>query len=104
MISVHTPEFPYEKRYGHVESAVKHFKITQPVYLDNDYAYWKSLNNNYWPSFYLIDKQGQVKLNLVGEIHKGSKKAKKMEGLIHKLLRSPAEEKPSPRPPPAKAK
>ncbi len=86
VVSVHTPEFPFEKERSRVEGAVKRFKLTQPVYMDNDYAYWKALKNRYWPAFYLVDKQGRIRMSKVGEMHSGSQRAKEMQQTIEKLL------------------
>jgi len=32
-----------------------------PVATDNDFSTWKAYNNKYWPAFYLIDTQGNVR-------------------------------------------
>jgi hypothetical protein len=38
-----------------------------PVATDNDFATWKAYNNKYWPAFYLIDAQGNVRYTHFGE-------------------------------------
>ncbi len=86
VISVHTPEFDYEKERARVERAAKKFDLTQPIYMDNDYAYWRSLGNRYWPTFYAVDRNGVIRSTAIGEMHKGQSRADNMETLLKKLI------------------
>jgi len=67
IIAVHTPEFAFEKKLENVEKAVKDFGITYPVVLDNDYETWRSYENRFWPRKYLIDHNGNVIYDHIGE-------------------------------------
>jgi len=67
VVGVHTPEYPFERDTTNVEKAIKRFGITYPVAQDNEYATWGAYNNQYWPAFYLIDKQGRVVYTHFGE-------------------------------------
>jgi len=67
IIGVHTPEFEFEKDYGNVQAAVEKFSIKYPVVLDSDYATWNAYRNSYWPRKYLIDAQGRIRYNHIGE-------------------------------------
>lgn len=67
IIGVHTPEFEFEKKYGNVRAAVEKFKIKYPVALDNDYATWQAYGNRYWPHKYLIDIDGYIVYDHIGE-------------------------------------
>lgn len=67
VVGVHTPEFPFEHDTGNVQRAIERFGITYPVAQDNRYATWAAYRNQYWPAFYLIDKQGRVAYTHVGE-------------------------------------
>ncbi|SAL13137.1 redoxin domain-containing protein [Caballeronia peredens] len=67
VVGVHTPEFPFERDTGNVQRAIERFGITYPVAQDNRYATWAAYDNQYWPAFYLIDKQGRVAYTHVGE-------------------------------------
>ena len=67
VIGVHTPEFPFEKERANVAWAADKFRVTYPVPMDNNYAIWRSLNNEYWPADYLIDGQGHVRYHHFGE-------------------------------------
>ena len=67
VIGVHTPEYPFERDTGNVKTAITRFGISYPVAQDNHYATWSAYNNQYWPAFYLIDKQGKVAYTHFGE-------------------------------------
>ena len=57
IVSVHTPELPEERSIANVRTAVAEQRITNPVMVDGDYSYWNAMKNQYWPAFYVIDKQ-----------------------------------------------
>ena len=86
IIGIHSPEFEHEKVHANIRVKIKQFKITNPVMVDNDMRYWKSLNNRYWPAYYLVDKKGLVRASFVGETHADSAQAKKIEAIIESLL------------------
>jgi thiol-disulfide isomerase/thioredoxin len=65
--SVHTPEFEFEKNIDSVKKAVKEFEIKYPVIQDNNYGTWNAYGNKYWPRDYLIDKDGYIRYDHVGE-------------------------------------
>jgi thiol-disulfide isomerase/thioredoxin len=67
IIGVHTPEFDFEKDYPNVLAAVKNYGIAHPVVLDNDYATWRAYKNSYWPRKYLIDANGKIRYDHIGE-------------------------------------
>ena len=67
IIGVHTPEFQFEKDYNNVKTAVEKFGIKFPVVLDNDYSTWIAYKNQYWPRKYLIDIDGYVVYDHIGE-------------------------------------
>jgi len=67
VIGVHTPEFSFEKERANVERALPEYGVVYPVPMDNNYAIWNSLDNNYWPADYLIDGKGKVRHHHFGE-------------------------------------
>jgi thiol-disulfide isomerase/thioredoxin len=67
IVGVHSPEFTFEKNYANVKDAVQRFGITYPVILDSDHGTWNAYENNYWPRFYLIDTQGYIRYDHIGE-------------------------------------
>ena len=67
VIGVHTPEYPFERSADNVRTAIKRLGIAYPVAQDNRYATWTAYNNQYWPAFYLVDRQGKVVYSHFGE-------------------------------------
>lgn len=86
VIGVHTPEFAHERVRNAVEQKVKEFSLRHPIMLDNDFSYWKAMENRYWPAFYLIGKGGNIRNVHVGETHVGDRSAKRIERDIEALL------------------
>ncbi len=67
IVGVHTPEFEFEKIYDNVLAATKKFGINYPVVLDSNYATWRAYRNQYWPRKYLIDIDGYIVYDHIGE-------------------------------------
>ncbi len=67
IVGIHTPEFAFEKNIENVKKALDGFGIKFPVVLDNDYGTWKAYKNVYWPRKYLIDIDGFVVYDHIGE-------------------------------------
>ena len=89
IIGVHSPEFEWEKNRGKLKQTMSRYKIDYPQLLDDDHSYWKSLRNSYWPSFYLVDKQGRIRSSYAGETHAGDAQARAVEEAIKTLLGEP---------------
>lgn len=67
IVGIHTPEFEFEKDFENVQQAVEKYDVEWPVVLDNDYSTWRAYNNRYWPRKYLIDIDGFVVYDHIGE-------------------------------------
>lgn len=67
IIGVHSPEFEFEKNLENVQRAVDKWGIKYPVVLDNDHATWNAFMNRYWPRKYLIDIDGYIVWDHIGE-------------------------------------
>lgn len=67
IIGIHSPEFAFEQNVDNVVNAVKTYNILYPVALDNQFVTWDNYKNYYWPSHYLIDKNGYVVYQHFGE-------------------------------------
>jgi thiol-disulfide isomerase/thioredoxin len=67
IVGVQAPEFSDEKNINNVKTAVNNFQIKYPVILDNNYVNWNAYGNNYWPRDYLVDNQGYIRYNHIGE-------------------------------------
>ncbi len=72
VISIHYPEFAYEREVDNVRDALARFEITYPVAIDNDRQTWRAYNQRYWPTTYLIDKNGRIRYQHIGEFSRGS--------------------------------
>ncbi len=67
IVGVHTPEFGFEKNTDFVKTSLQKYGIKYPVIQDNDYKIWNAYGNNYWPRMYLIDDQGLIRYDKIGE-------------------------------------
>jgi len=67
VIGVHAPEFPFEKNLDNVRRAAKEMRINYPIAIDNDFAIWRALKNEYWPALYFVDAQGRIRHHQFGE-------------------------------------
>jgi len=85
VVGVHTPEFEHEHSLQYVQDAVTRLGVAFPVVVDNDYRIWHAYNNEYWPTVYLIDKQGRLRYSHIGEGDYGT-----TERMIQRLLAEPS--------------
>jgi thiol-disulfide isomerase/thioredoxin len=67
VVSVHTPEFPYERKIANIQAAIKKHGITYPVAVDNDFKTWQAYKNEYWPHLFLANRQGTIVYDHIGE-------------------------------------
>ena len=67
IVGVHTPEFEFEKNIDYVNISLQKYGIKYPVIQDNDYKIWNAYENNYWPRMYLVDPQGYIVYDKIGE-------------------------------------
>ena len=67
VVGIHSPEQSFERDFTKVQKYVQDHGISYPIAVDNDFAIWDRFGNNAWPSLYLIDKRGLVRLQHIGE-------------------------------------
>jgi thiol-disulfide isomerase/thioredoxin len=67
MIGLHTPEFPYERNPENVRRAVLGHDLRYPIGLDSHNTTWKLYGNHYWPRQAIIDREGKIRYEHVGE-------------------------------------
>ena len=84
IIGVHTPEFGFERIRPNVESVIRELGVRFPLAQDNEFRTWRAWGNRAWPSFYLVDGDGRIRLAREGEGH-----AAELERAICGLLRLP---------------
>ena len=67
LIGIHTPEFEFEKEIGNVKYAVKKYGLSYPILSDPTRNNWENYGNTYWPRIALIDTEGKLVYEHVGE-------------------------------------
>ena len=67
IVGIHTPEFEFEKNKDNVVAAVQKFDINYPVVLDNEKEIWNAFQNQYWPRKYIVDHDGYIRYDHIGE-------------------------------------
>jgi thiol-disulfide isomerase/thioredoxin len=67
ILGVHSPEFQFEHNLANVQAAVAELGIHYPVVLDNNLATWSAYQNLYWPHEYLINIDGFIVDDNIGE-------------------------------------
>ncbi|MBU1197718.1 thioredoxin family protein [Candidatus Micrarchaeota archaeon] len=67
IVGVHSPEFAFEKEFKNVLAAVENNGIEYPVILDNDFVTWRFYENRFWPHKYLVDADGYIRYDHIGE-------------------------------------
>lgn len=80
-VGIHTPEFAFEKNINNVEQAMKKEGITFPIVLDNNYGTWNAYKNQFWPRKFIIDLNGNIVFDHIGEGN-----YEETENVIRKLL------------------
>ena len=67
VIGNHYPEFSHERNLDNLTEAVIELGIAYPVAQDNDGKTWRAYQTRYWPTLFLIDKQGNIRYTHIGE-------------------------------------
>jgi peroxiredoxin len=67
IIGNHYPEFRFEANLENLTEAVKRLQIEYAVAQDNEGQTWTAYQARYWPTLFLIDKQGHIRYQHIGE-------------------------------------
>src|SRR5262245_13043949 len=67
VVGVHSPEFEFEKNVDNVRRAATDLRVNHPIALDSNFAVWRGLRNNAWPSRYFVDAKGLIRHVQVGQ-------------------------------------
>jgi thiol-disulfide isomerase/thioredoxin len=67
IIGNHYPEFAFEEDLDNLKEAVERLEIEYAVAQDNEGSTWRAYQNRFWPTLYLIDKQGRLRYRHIGE-------------------------------------
>jgi len=85
VVGVHSPELPAEHDRGRLAQKVRDYGLRHPIMIDDDFAYFRALDNEAWPAFYLIDRHGRIRYRFYGETHPGDARAREIEQAIAQL-------------------
>jgi predicted transcriptional regulator len=94
VLGIHTPETEQEKKIEKVRQKVKDNGMKYPIAVDGSAKTWQAWDNRYWPSVYLIDKQGNVRYRWDGELNWKDLKGEQI--LRKKIAALLAEKEPKP--------
>ncbi len=70
IVGVHSPEFDYEKDPVAIQEAADRLGVTWPIAIDTNHKSfwaWQSGGTAYWPRTYVIDQQGRIRFDHIGE-------------------------------------
>jgi thiol-disulfide isomerase/thioredoxin len=67
VIGNHYPEFDYERDVNNLKDALQRLDVPYAVAQDNDGGTWQAYRTRYWPTLFLIDKQGHLRYTHIGE-------------------------------------
>lgn len=88
VIGVHSAKFQAEKDTRNIREAILRYHIEHPVVNDANHQIWNAYNVNSWPTFWVIDPEG----NKVGWVA-GEGRLKALDGVIAKLIEKHREKK-----------
>ena len=66
-IGIHSPEQLRDTEIQSVKGFIIKKHLTFPVAADQDRVMWNAYHNTYWPTLYLIDKEGRIREGHIGE-------------------------------------
>lgn len=88
VVGIQTPELADERDPLKVEAAAAEQGFEFPVLIDLQNANWEAWGNTMWPTIYVIDREGYIRLWWQGELNwQGAKGDQAIEGLVEKLLK-----------------
>lgn len=70
IVGVHAPEFGFEEDPDAVQNAATDLGVTWPIALDTskrNFHAWQEGATAYWPRTYVIDPEGQIRFDHIGE-------------------------------------
>ena len=67
VVGNHYPEFKYEADLDNIKDAIVRLNVPYAVAVDNDGRTWSAFKVRYWPTLFLIDKQGNIRYRHIGE-------------------------------------
>lgn len=88
MLGIHTPETEEERNPQNVAREVKKLNIQYPVLLDAKGQNWNRWQQHYWPTIYVLDRNGVPRFKWEGEFGKTGEL--KIAQVVQGLLKEPS--------------
>ncbi|HMO16024.1 MAG TPA: redoxin domain-containing protein [Pirellulaceae bacterium] len=86
-LGIQTPETKAEADADQVRNAAERDRLRFPVLIDLEHKNWKAWGNTMWPTVYVIDKRGYIRMWWLGELNwQGATGDKTVAEAIEKLL------------------
>lgn len=87
VVGIQTPETAAEGNIELVRQAIEQDQFRFPVIMDADHANWKTWGNTMWPTVYVIDKRGYIRMWWQGELNwQGATGDERVTKLVEQLL------------------
>ena len=70
IVGIHAPEFAYEAEVDNIAAAAEGLGVTWPIALDTQkrtFHFWQEGTRAFWPRTYLLDRDGHVRSDHIGE-------------------------------------
>ncbi|MCQ3803960.1 MAG: redoxin domain-containing protein [bacterium] len=70
IVGIHSPEFNFEEDVDNIKEAMADLGVTWPVVLDTrrrTFWEWQTGGRGYWPRTYVLDREGRVRFDHIGE-------------------------------------
>ena len=70
IVGVHAPEFGFEAEVANIADAAAELGVTWPIVLDTNkrtFHSWQDGPTGHWPRIYLLDRDGHIRYDLIGE-------------------------------------
>ena len=67
IISVHSPETPYERDRANLKASLGSQGVAWPVVVDNGFDVWNAYGVDAWPTQLIFDRHGKLRQTIVGE-------------------------------------
>lgn len=86
IVGVHAPEFDFEADVDNIVEAAADLDVTWPIALDTEkrnFHRWQEGPTGYWPRVYLIDGDGQIRLDRRGD---GIENYRRLAQYVERLL------------------
>lgn len=66
-LTVHTPEFSFARDLSWVTQAAGRLGIRWPILVDNQQTHWTAWAVRAWPTLFLVDRAGFIRMTLAGD-------------------------------------